>query len=124
MSAIFQDLLQMATTQEQPQRLLFLFAQPEEVSDNSGHVKPVMCVDKLPEELTTFEALLAEADNISKDWSFILISGLSGKKGKAPTTEDAEPFLNKMSNDLVGGQDLGRYMIVDREENPLEMERS
>lgn len=127
MSTIFKGLLEMATSQEQPQRLLFLFAQPEipdPKKSNSGHIKPVMCVDKLPNELTTFGQLIKEADLISKDWSFAIISGMSGQNGVAPTTEDAEQFLNKMSNDLVGGQDLGRYLILDREENKIEMERS
>mgnify|MGYP007012664953 FL=1 len=127
MKAMFKELLEMTEQQEQPQRLLFLFAQPEGHNSKKskkhvkGHIEAVMCVDKLPEELTTFSALIKEADSITKDWQFVFIAGLSGQNGVAPTTDDAEPYLNKMSNDLADGQDLGRYVILDRNEKPIEM---
>ncbi len=43
-----------------------------------------MCVDKLPEELTTFAALKAEADSIEKNWNFVFIASLSGENGMTP----------------------------------------
>ncbi len=124
---MFKELLEMTSQQEQPQRLMFLFAQPEGHNPKKskkhlkGQVQPVMCVDKLPAELTTFDALIKEADSITKDWEFVLIAGLSGHDGVAPSADDAEPYLNKMSNDLADGQDLGRYVILDRNEKPIEM---
>ena len=126
----FSDLLEMAVSQEEPQRLLFLFAMAEGGSDNPkkqrkqqrGTISPVMCVDKLPEEVESFQALVAEADNISKDWNFILIAGLAGEEGKAPTTEEADPYLNQMANGLTMGEDLSRYLIFDRNENPIVMQ--
>lgn len=127
MKSMFKDLLEMTQQQDQPQRLLFLFAQPEvkgkqkSKKNMKGHIEAVMCVDKLPEELSSFTALVSEADGITKDWEFVLIAGLSGQNGSAPSTEDAEPYLNKMSNDLADGQDLGRYVILDRNEKPIEM---
>ena len=80
-----------------------------------------MCVDKLPAELSDFDALMKEADSLNKTWDFVLISGLNGQNGVAPTEEDAEPFLNKMTNDVASGQDLSRYMILDRKQQPIEM---
>ncbi len=127
MASMFKEVLQMTTQQEQPQRLLFLFAQPEGHNPKKskkhakGQVQPVMCVDKLPEELSTFDNLVKEADSITKDWQFVFIAGLSGHDGVAPSADDAEPYLNKMSNDLADGQDLGRYVILDRSETPIEM---
>ena len=82
----------------------------------------MVCVDKLPEEIESFEALVAEADNISKDWSFILIAGLAGENGKASTIEEADPYLNQMTNGLTMGEDLSRYLIFDRNENPIVMQ--
>jgi len=49
----------------------------------------------------------------------VLISGLSGRDGKAPSQEDADPYLNKMTNDLASGADLSRYMILDRQEQAI-----
>jgi len=127
MSKLFSELLTMASQQEQPQRLLFLFASVEEKNPKKskkhkqGTITPVMCVDKLPEDLSDFETLIREADSINKTWDFVLISGLNGQNGVAPTEEEAEPFLNKMTNDVASGQQLSRYMILDRQQQPIEM---
>lgn len=120
----FESLIQAAKAQSQPQRLLFLFAKAEEeassrAQEHRGTLTPLMCVDKLPEELTSFEDFKDEADNISPDWDFMLAVGLSGQNGVAPTTESAEPFLNQMISNLTSGQDLTRYVIFDRENNPV-----
>lgn len=125
---MFDKLLKMANEQEQPQRMLFLFAKAETVKskkkskEEKGTLEPVMCVDKLPEELSSFEALVKEADSVSKEWTFMLAASLSGENGLTPTTEDAEPFLNRMTNDVAAGNDLSRYVILDREQNPIVMQ--
>lgn len=121
----FDDLLEQANQQTDAQRLLFLFAASDVVKkakkrdEKKGTLSPVMCVDKLPAEVDSFKALAGEADGISQDWDMVLIAALSGEGATAPTTEEAEPFLNKMANDLSSGQDLSRYVIFDREENPI-----
>lgn len=120
------DLISAAQEQAEPQRLLFLFAKAEarkkkkkSKQHQSGTITPVMCVDKLPEEIASFTSLREEADSISPDWDFMLVAGLSGANGTAPSSEDSEPHLNKMANDLMSGQDLSQYMIFDRKENPI-----
>lgn len=124
----YDDLLKMASEQAEGQRLLFLFAKANTTrgtrkrDDKKGTLDPVMCVDKLPEEVPTFSGLVEEADTISKEWDLVLIAALSGEPGKAPTTEEAEPFLNQMTNDLANGQNIARYVIFDREENPIMMQ--
>jgi len=133
MISSFSDLLDMATTQDQPQRLLFLFATADSNKSaksnkkknkaQKGTILPVMCVDKLPQEIESFEALISEADNINTDWNFVLVAGLSGKNNEAPSTEDAEPYLNQMVNGLASGEDLSRYIIFDREQNPILMQQ-
>lgn len=127
MSNMYQELLEMANNQEQPQRLLFLFALPEgnnpkkSKKHQKGHLKPVMCVDKLPAEVSSFAELIKEADSIEDNWQFVFISGLSGDNNQAPTTEDAEPYLNRMTSDLMTGQNIARYLVLDREGQPIEM---
>ncbi|MFT5593793.1 MAG: hypothetical protein ACI8SR_002179 [Oceanicoccus sp.] len=128
MSQLFSELLTMTTQQSEPQRLLFLFAQTDEKNPKKskkhkkGTITPTMCVDKLPTQLTTFENLVAEADNISKDWDFIFIAGLSGQNGQAPSEDDAEPYLNKMTNDVASGSDLSRYVVLDRQEQAMDIQ--
>lgn len=125
----FQSLITAAKQQSQPQRLLFLFAKAEaEDSKDSkqqrGTLSPLMCVDKLPEELTDFATFSDEADNISPEWDFMLAVGLSGQNGVAPTSDEAEPFLNQMIDNLTAGQDLTQYVIFDREDNPVLIQTS
>jgi hypothetical protein len=83
-----------------------------------------MCVDRLPEELASFADFVEEADSINKEWDFIFSVGLSGKDGQAPTTEEAEPFLNKMTNDLVSGQNIQMYAVFNRDGSLVMMEAS
>ena len=129
MSGEFSKLIEAAKKQEQPQRLLMLFAKAEgnkkkgkNAVNETGTVTPLMCVDKLPEELESFDALIKEADGISEDWNFVLIAGLGGSDGVAPPTEAAEPYLNQMANDVMMGQDLTGYTILDRQQNPVLLE--
>ncbi len=128
----FSDLLDMAVTQDQPQRLLLLFAQADngkptksnekQNKAKKGTITPVMCVDKLPQEIASFESLINEADDINSDWNFVLIAGLSGQNNEAPSSEDADSYLNQMVNGLAAGEDLSRYIIFDREQNPIMMQ--
>ena len=88
MSAVFSDLISMAKEQAEPQRLLFLFAKPESSKSKNnkisrGHLAPIMCVDKLPDEIESFEKFSREADSIEKSWQFIFVAGLSGQNGEA-----------------------------------------
>jgi len=128
MIKLFKELLSMTNEQVEPQRLLFLFANAESINEKKskkhqrGTISPIMCVDKLPADLSTFSALVKEADAIEKNWNFVFIASLSGENGKAPTEDEAEPFLNKMTNDIETGNGIGRYVIFDREENAIELE--
>lgn len=128
MSIQFKELLDAAGQQGEPQRLLFLFAQIEKQDSKKhkqrqhGSVVPLMCVDKLPAELADFAGLAAEADQVSADWDFMLAAGLSGTDGQPPSADEAEPHLNKMANDLMMGADLSRYVIFDRQGNPVSMQ--
>lgn len=128
MISSFEDLINVASQQQDAQRLLMLFAKAEvedsQQSDeqSKGSITPIMCVDKLPQEVASFDALTKEADNINNDWNFILIAGLTGKGTVPPTSEEADHYLNKMVNDVSSGQDLSAYVIFDRDKNPIMMQ--
>lgn len=127
MISVFNDLLEMSNEQLDPQRLLFLFAKANESKkkrkrdDKKGTITPTMVVDKLPEDIKDFSSLVNEADSLSKDWDFMFVASLGGEMGKPPTPEDAEPFLNKMTNDVVAGTNIHGYVVFDRQQNPIEM---
>lgn len=115
-----------AEAQDQPQRILIMLAKSE-IETNctdkgiSGTISPVICVDKTPDEITTFEDFVTEADSINSDWDMMFIAGLAGENDQMPSSEDADPILNKMVNDLVSGQYLSRYLIIDRNGQPVDI---
>ena len=126
MSSNFKKMIDAAETQEQPQRILIMLAKSEiEISDKekgmSGTITPVICVDKTPDEITSFEDFVKEADSINSEWDMMFIAGLAGENNEMPTPEDADPILNQMVNNLMSGQDLSRYLVLDRNDDPVDI---
>lgn len=127
MASIFSDLLHMANQQPDSQRLLFLFASVNETNksrkreDKKGLIDPTMVVDLLPDEIRDFSALVTQADGVSKKWDFVFIASLSGTPKKPPSSEEAQSFLDNMTNDVVTGNNIHRYVVLDRNESPIEL---
>jgi hypothetical protein len=111
----FDDLLRAAREQPQPQRLLFVFAGAELPEDSTpeqrerfaagrgGALTPLMCVDKTPDELHTFAALVEESRAVGQDWAIVFVASLSGHGGRPPTSEDAEAPLRSMVESIKAG---------------------
>lgn len=128
----YESLLSVAKQQPEPQRLLFVFLRaslPEDLGDEDisrfnagegGALQPIMCVDKTLDELSTFSALVIEAERIEKDWQIVLVAGLAGRNGITPSSEDAEQPLKMMLHAVENGGDLSKYMAFDREGVPVQ----
>ncbi|HEB29101.1 MAG TPA: ribonucleotide reductase subunit alpha [Porticoccus sp.] len=128
----YESLLSAANQQPEPQRLLFVFLRaslPDDHGDEDasrfhsgqgGALQPIMCVDKTLGELSTFSALVAEAERIEKDWQIVLVAGLAGKNGAVPSSDDAEEPLKMMLHVVENGGDLSKYMAFDREGVPVQ----
>lgn len=111
----FDDLLQAATQQDQPQRLLFVFAEvelpegssPEESAQFAagvgGALVPVMCVDKAAHALSSFADLKREAQQFGAVWQMVFVAALSGKAGQVPNSEDCEQPLKHMVESIKLG---------------------
>jgi hypothetical protein len=124
--ATFEDLVQAARGQPVPQRLLFVFAKAvlpkganeDEVrrfrSKSGGGLQPLMSVDKRPEDLASFAALVAEADAMSPEWQIVFVAALAGRGAAAPTADDADRNLQLMINTVQAGGDVSRYLAFDR----------
>lgn len=122
----FDELLQAARQQTEPQRLLFVFAGTELPPDSTaaqrerflagegGALVPVMCVDKALDELGTFADLAAESRQLGQEWRIVFAAALSGRGGVALTSEQAEKPLQRMVDAIKAGT-LGMFIPFDQQ---------
>jgi hypothetical protein len=123
--ACFDDLLQAARGQPQPQRLLFVFAGAELPEDSTpeqrarfdagegGALVPLMAADKAPGELSTFAALVEESLQFGPDWAVVFAASLAGRGGRSPTSQEAERPLQAMVEAIRAGA-IGGFIPFDR----------
>jgi len=128
----YDSLLSVARQQPEPQRLLFVFLKaslPKDYegdeaiqfqSGQGGELRPVMCVDKILDELGSFSDLVEESERIEKKWQLVLVAGLAGRDGVVPSSDEAERPLKMMIHTVENGGDLTKYMAFDREGAPVE----
>ena len=126
----FEQLLQAAAAQPEPQRLLFVFAAAELPDDatpaqrerfaagQGGALVPLACVDKDPADLTRFEALVAESRQASPPWQAVFIAGLPGEQGRPPSAQRIDGALQAMVDNVRQGRFAG-YLALDPEGEPL-----
>ena len=112
----FDDLLQAALAQDQPQQLLFVFAGAELPAGatalqraqfeagEGGELAPLMCLDRLATEMHSFEALAAEAERAGPPWAIVFTAALSGRGGKPPSAADTDAALQHMVEAVKAGQ--------------------
>ncbi len=128
----FDDLLQAAAMQPEPQRLLFVFAGKELPDDatlaqrvrfeagQGGALVPLMCVDKAPQELASFAALVQEAQEFGKPWDMVFAAAMSGTVEKAPTSADAEKPLQDMVEAIKMGR-IEAFIPFDTAGQPVNL---
>lgn len=122
----YADLLDAAKAQPEPQRLLFVFTRAELPDDSieeqqakflageGGHLAPVMCVDKAPEELSGgFAALVEESRQTGLGWDIVFIAAMSGTAGIAPSSDEAEQPLLLMVEAVKNGN-IGNFLAFDQ----------
>ncbi len=122
----FDELLQAARQQPTAQRLLMVFAgatlpadaSPEQraafEAGHGGELTPLMCVDKTPDEAASFAALLKESDQFGHQWVLVFVAGLSGTPTRAPSSDEAQPQLQRMVDAVKSGQ-IGAFATFDRQ---------
>lgn len=126
----FDDFLQLAQGQTEPQRLLFVFTRrelPEGYTDEmkrrfeagqGGHLAPVVCVDKAPQDLTNFKQLATESEDMVEHWDVIFVAALPGKNGQYPIEDDTNKALDGMVENVRQGSISG-YLAFDNQGTPL-----
>ena len=113
----FDDLLQAARQQTEPQRLLMVFASASLPSDATaaqkvsfeagepGELSPLMCVDKDPMALSSFTALVAEATEAAGQqlWALVFAAALPGHNGQPPTAVQVDAALQRVTEQVRSG---------------------
>lgn len=120
----FNDLLQAARSQALPQRLLCVFVGVELPQDSTpeqraqfeagqgGALVPLMCVDKSPDELASFDVLKVEADQFGQPWALVFVAAMSGTVLAPPSSADADTPLRAMVEAIKRG-DVAAYIPFD-----------
>ena len=126
----FDELLRAARTQPEPQRLLFVFARavlpddstPEQrarfEAGEGGALAPLMAVDRTPDDLGTFAALVEESRQFGTDWAVVFVASLPGRAGRPPTGKDADQPLQSMIESIKAGS-FETFMPFDRLGHPV-----
>ncbi|MDX5407867.1 MAG: ribonucleotide reductase subunit alpha [Chromatiaceae bacterium] len=121
----YADLITAAQQQTEPQRLLFVFAKaelPNGYTDtqkqnfeqgNGGALAPVLCVDKLPEEVSDFSNLVLESKNTGVDWDIAFVSALGGRGGFPPNSDEASQPLKMMTEKIQSGM-IADFLTFDK----------
>ena len=128
--ASFDDLVRAARDEPEPQRLLFVFTHAVLTDDSTpaqrarfdagqgGALAPLMSVDKTPDELSTFAALVEESRQFAPDWAVVFAASLSGRAGRAPTSTEADQALQNMIESIKAGS-FGAFIPFDRHGQPV-----
>ena len=130
MTSHFDQLLQAAAAEPQPQRLLFVFANaglPDDATPvqrrrfaagSGGNLTPLMCVDKGTAELAGFEQLVAESKTAGPPWDVVFAAGLAGRNGQPPSAQQVEQALEGMVERVRSGT-IGSLLSLDSSGEPL-----
>ena len=130
-SSTFDDLLRAAREQTDAQRLLFVFAKagvPEDATHEQrqrfqagrgGTLTPLMCVDKSPDELLSFDALLEESRQFGQAREIVFVAALSGTGSLAPTSAQAQEPLQRMVESVKSGA-IGRLIPFNAYGEPVQ----
>lgn len=128
----FDDLLRAARAQPEPQRLLLVFAaaslpagasaeqQARFDAGEAGELAPVMCVDKDPQELADFGALVAEAGQQGAGWALVFAAALGGAGREPPSEARVDAALQQMVEAVKAG-DIGRFVPFDRQGHAVQL---
>jgi predicted component of type VI protein secretion system len=125
----FDELIEMAHKQPEPQRILFVFAKIEyreghgpEDENPDFSIEPHMYNDKTLKEITNFQALVDETVKDDFDWQIVFVAGLGGSNGALPTLEVTDQHLQKMVDAIYQGV-IRHFAAYDRNGKKIELFR-
>lgn len=128
----YSDLIDATRSQQEAQRLLFVFCQAELPDDASveekeafergegGALTPVICVDKTPDEAPDFASLVEESRATGQSWDVVFIAAMSGRGGVPPSTDEAQQPMTMMVESIRLGH-ISNYLPLDSQGNAVDL---
>lgn len=128
----YQDLIEATRQQPEPQRLLFVLAKAELPTDatsdqkerfaaqQGGYLEPVLCVDKLPDEVESFAGFVAESQRTGVEWDVVFVAAMSGLAGQPPQPEQAEQPLKMMVEQIKAGM-VANFVTFNKSGDPVQL---
>ncbi|CBL45943.1 Conserved hypothetical protein [gamma proteobacterium HdN1] len=128
----FDDLIQAALGQPQPQTLLMVFCTSELPEDataaqrthfergHGGALAPVVYIDKRANELSTFAALREEAAAQGHAWDMLFVAALSGEHGQHASAETCAKMLKTMVEQVKTGN-ISRFLAANHNGDFVEL---
>ncbi|WP_144778061.1 ribonucleotide reductase subunit alpha [Marinobacter maritimus] len=132
MISSYSDLIKATRTEQEPQRLLFVFCRAELPDDASaeekaafeqgegGALTPVICVDKTPDDVTEFSALVEESRSTGQSWDVVFVAAMSGRAGTAPSSDEAQQPMTMMVESIRLGH-VSNYLPLDKSGNAVSL---
>lgn len=122
----FDDLLTLARQQPAPQRLLLVFAgaelpegsSPEQAArfaaGGGGALVPLMCVDKTPDEITSFAALAEESRQFGQPWAMVFAAAMTdGPDAAAPLQRMVDAIQRGALGGFIPFNGLGDVVYLE-----------
>jgi hypothetical protein len=128
----YSDLLAAARAQATPQRLLFAFAAAQLPVDASveqrqnyerqqgGTLNPVMCVDKLIDDLGDFAQLVQESLHTGAHWDIVFVSSMAARADASADKTAVDAALKRMLEAINQGQVDG-FLAFNRDGDLLRL---
>jgi len=122
----YSDLINVAKAQPDPQRLLFVFTRAElpegytaeqkaQFDQGEGGVLvPVLCVDKVPDDVADFAHLVDESAHTGMDWDIAFVSAMSGRGGVALNADEVVQPLKMMTEQVQAGM-ISQFLAINRQ---------
>ena len=132
MISSYSDLIQASYSQQESQRLLFVFCRaelPDEASPEEkdafergegGALTPVVCVDKTPDEAPDFATLHEESRDTGQSWDVVFVAAMSGRGGTPPSADEAQQPLTMMVESIRLGH-ISNYLPLDSQGNAVSL---
>ena len=87
------------------------------------HLEGIVYVDRLPEELDSFDTLLRESQQFEspgQPWRLVFTAALSGTAAQAPSDDDADKVLRRMVEAVKTGA-FSAYLPFNRDGQPVRL---